>query len=149
MIFAKMIRRYSSILLGSMMALSSGMATDVVWKLPSGNHGQSTGVSMDRQFYIEVGRFSAGFMPTASNFGEWSSSWMPLARQRYAPGEESVNEGRVLEEFPEGDPAYAWAFNVDEPTREWALLSDSSWTWPSSTGGNSFFGTSRKPQLRC
>ncbi len=42
MIFAKMISRNSSILLGSMMALSSGMATDVVWKLPSGNHGHGS-----------------------------------------------------------------------------------------------------------
>ena len=63
---------------------------------------------MDRQFYFELGRFSSGFSPTASNFGEWSSSWTLLDRRRYAPGDESVIEGRVLEEFPEVDPAYAW-----------------------------------------
>ena len=134
MIFARWKGVFSNIVLVVAVPLSFGQATEVVWTLSAGGHVQSTGESMDDRFYFELGGFADGFSPTASNFSAWSSMWTPFARKRFSPGGDMVIQGEVLEEFSEGAPGYVWAFNVDEPTREWALLSDMSWTWPESMG---------------
>lgn len=116
----------------------------------------STGLSLDDRFTFELGAFDAGFTPDATNYGDWSSRWHafgqatfePLFGNGWEPGlqyftkDTTVLGGQLSSESPPlasyaftaGTQAFLWVYDskLVAPTSEWALVSGSTWNFPTS-----------------
>ncbi|HEX2100717.1 MAG TPA: PEP-CTERM sorting domain-containing protein [Candidatus Synoicihabitans sp.] len=89
--------------------------------------GTPWSVSLD----LELGAFTGGFVPTASNMSEWASYWTAGPLGFYDPsGPEwgaqfTLNDNALL---PVGSPLYLMAWgNLIGPATEVALFSDAAW----------------------
>ncbi len=133
--------RWPSLLLASALFLHDGVAGTVMWELPVGDHRTSLGAALDGHFLFEIGSFEVGFEPTVTNRGSWADAWTPVSREVYQINMPTGGIARLHTETAAlaGRRAYVWGFNVDQPTREWILLTEETWTWPaeeSSDGVN-------------
>ena len=79
---------------------------------------------------LQLGMFSAGFTPTASNLGNWQSNWLTDSVGYYdsqAPewsSSLSLNDNSV---FAVGQQLSLWLFDSTSPSGEWALFTDPAW----------------------
>ncbi|MGY8686933.1 MAG: hypothetical protein ACKVHP_04245, partial [Verrucomicrobiales bacterium] len=96
----------------------------------------SDGAALDRNFLFELGAFTPAFVPTAANIPTWSTQWTPISRRCYVPGI-ATSDTVTIEENSEAivttNQAYLWGFNIDQPTREWVLLTEFAWVWPNAS----------------
>ena len=122
---------------------------------------QSDGVSaVDGTFQFQLGIFTdpGSFTPTSANTSQWVAHWEPFDEANttnagFNAGTRIVNRSNTLNEngttpvspfdaaaynFFDQKP-YVWAFNNKQgnSSSEWALYSDSSWAFPSSSPATS------------
>lgn len=104
----------------------------------------SEGNMLDATFVFELGTFSPGFVPDASNLDQWSANWLifdaAIAGSGWSPANQEVT-GTVEHTatsgstspfatpgatFDQGAPAYLWVYNSKDlnTNPEWALLLD-------------------------
>lgn len=96
--------------------------------------------AMDASFTFELGAFDPGFTPTAENRNQWVSRWHSAASAgyhetfRFFTG--SVLVDGSIPAFSPSNRAYIWGFNARDAgqTVEWVLITNPTWTWPSSSG---------------
>jgi hypothetical protein len=115
----------------------------------------STGAPLTNSFHFEIGIFTDGFVPTASNFTDWAANWsifdaatlntdeIPgLGPANFFTSTARVNQNLTSNSpltspgstFPQNTQAYLWAFNSKTVsfTSEWALVTDLSTTLPNA-----------------
>ena len=92
----------------------------------------SAGNTLDNTFVFELGAFSGGFEPTASNVDSWFDHWQVFDRAFYnsphlSPGALSF----------EGLSAFLWVRKGDEPVEgsEWLLTRADAWVFPTAVPG--------------
>lgn len=94
----------------------------------------STGAAMDEQIVFELGVFSSGFVPSASNTASWAANWQRASLAfynsdlKYFTGVFSVTSNAAP--FAAGTKGYIWGHDGNCTNGEWILLSAPSWTWP-------------------
>lgn len=114
---------------------------------------QSDGTSLlDSNFHFELGTFdtSGGWAPSLANAADWLSRWKRLDSASYNSatgfftGTVTLNSTGIIDGDPnpagplslwQGQAAYIWIQNSTDPLpgSEWALLSNSNWTFPNAS----------------
>lgn len=132
-----------------------GAAVTIVWDGEVGATAlQSDGVSgWTSQYVIDLGVFTSGFVPTASNLGDWGANWLSLGTASYnpAPGGDvtsaNFSGSVVLEDnsvFGAGEQVYMWVREglAISDYGEWLLVTDDGassgddWLIPDTTGSD-------------
>ncbi|MCB1095530.1 MAG: hypothetical protein KDN22_08105 [Verrucomicrobiae bacterium] len=132
-------------------------ADSISWgtKLAGETFYQSDGSVFDNTFQFQLGVFEeispgSPFIPTEGNISLWNSHWRVFNEATETNGAYNVGANAVLLTEPldsSGTSAlggsfvffdeqpYVWAFNnkVGDATSEWALYTDASWVFPSSS----------------
>lgn len=86
---------------------------------------------------FEVGYFSGGFDPAASDFSEWATNWNSFTSQDWVVSPPFL-AGKIDTQFGLNDPTFqgnqgfVWGFNQkdDLGSAEWVLVTNGSWTFP-------------------
>lgn len=85
----------------------------------------------DASFTFEVGAFSSGFVPTATNTGDWAANWVALGSAPYNTTFSWFTGSALLNSnappFVAGGRAYMWGRNAGD---EWILMANPAWEWP-------------------
>jgi len=64
----------------------SGSARTISWRSGIGDDLLNrSGLSLDDSFTFELGAFGAGFTPSATNYGDWSSRWHAFGQATFEP----------------------------------------------------------------
>lgn len=125
----------------------------------------SAGNTLDNTFVFELGAFSGGFEPTASNVDSWFDHWQVFDRAFYNGVEQPVDDGihgyitnwssdtdslRMLDDGTSNSPhlspgalsfeglsAFLWVRKGDEPVEgsEWLLTRADAWVFPTAVPG--------------
>ncbi len=102
--------------------------------LPNRTNSRSDGSSMDASFSFQLGVFSDGFVPTASNLNQWATHWTSVKSAEYSTDYKSFNETFIVEPNPEsftvGAKVYVWGRSTSATGDQWMLFRHTSWTWP-------------------
>ena len=92
------------------------------------------GANMGASFSFQLGVFSKGFVPTASNLNEWSTYWTSAGSAAYSTVYKSFTGIFVVTSnaapFTVGAKAYVWGRSTSATGDQWMLFRDTSWTWP-------------------
>jgi hypothetical protein len=98
-------------------------------------HLQSNSAPLGSDTFVEMGAFSPGFVPTAANRNVWLANWTRLHRVNYHAGLGTFSGVANLESnvspFTTSNRIWLWVYNRDG---DWCLYSNSSWTWPNTSG---------------
>jgi hypothetical protein len=138
-------------------ATQEAPADSISWgtKLSGETFYRSDGSALDNSFQFQLGVFeevSPGtpFVPTEGNISLWNSQWRVFNEATEANGSYNVGAKAVLLTetldssgtsalggsfvFFDEQP-YVWAFNnkVGDATSEWALYTDASWVFPTTS----------------
>jgi hypothetical protein len=112
-------------------------AETIAWFSDAGKANlDGAGVAMDGAFHFELGVFSSGFEPTASNVGQWAAHWVVADSETYNPAPASCRFSGQFVVSTNNAPftvgAKAWIFGYrNTPTgSETLLFRGSGWTWP-------------------
>lgn len=107
----------------------------VSWFSASGKTNlDSSGVQMTSGFQFQLGVFSGGFTPTAANFEQWPSHWVPAATSNYDAvnkqfgGQFSVTNNNSP--FLVGASAWIYGFRITPTGTDRLLFRKLTWTWP-------------------
>lgn len=116
---------------------------------------QSDGVTpLTSAFDFEIGTWAEGFVPSDSNYVDWSANWEPIATTSYnATNMFFAGETQFLDEntslpdiqfngntYIAGDQVYLWGYNTKTvaPGSEWTLVTNGvDWTVPSASPSQS------------
>jgi hypothetical protein len=104
----------------------------------------SDGSPMDATYQFQLGVFSGGFVPTASNACDWATYWTPADSSGYNPASNAKSYGSDLvvlgnaAPFTVGAKAYVWGRSAGTGHDEWILFRSSDWTWPAPNPMNPF-----------
>lgn len=89
---------------------------------------------MDGAFQFQIGVFSGGFIPTASNMSQWAIHWVSAQTASYSPTnksfDSSYNFAVNAAPFSIGAKGYVWGRSTGVTADEWILFRESDWTWP-------------------
>ena len=110
-------------------------AETIAWFSDAGKTNlDGAGVPMDGAFHFELGVFSSGFVPTASNVGQWAAHWVVADSETYNVANKRFSGQFVVthNNSPFTVGAKAWIFGYrNTPTgSETLLFRGSGWTWP-------------------
>ena len=98
---------------------------------------------MDASFQFQVGVFSGGFIPTASNASEWESRWVPAQTAGYSPVTQAFDSSFTVTANPApftvGARAYIWGRSQAATQDEWILFRRHDWNWPAPNEMNPLF----------
>jgi hypothetical protein len=106
---------------------------------PAGGHLKANGQPLGAGTFVEVGAFNVGFDPTPANRASWKTNWNAIQRvvydvpTQYFDG--TVNLTNNNPPFTTSNKVWIWIFDL---SGNWALFSNTSWTWPSTAGGGGF-----------
>ncbi len=124
----------NSVLLGSGLAVSGVQAKTINWYCPQKSNLTSTGQNMDSGFQFQLGVFTGGFIPSASNMTDWLSHWAPAQVASYNSATKAFDTNFTVltntTPFTVGAKAYIWGRRIGATGDEWILFSKSDWTWP-------------------
>ena len=102
----------------------------------------SVGSNMGASFAFQLGVFSGGFVPTASNLNQWAANWVSAGSAPYSSDSKSFDGLFTVTSnalpFTVGAKAYVWGRSIGATGDEWILFRHNSWTWPVPNAGNSF-----------
>jgi hypothetical protein len=105
------------------------------------NH-MSSGTVMDSGFQFQLGVFTGGFIPTATNIGQWSAFWVSAQSASYSETSKSYNSNHTFTgnaaPFTAGAKAYVWGRRIGTASDEWILFRKSDWNWPLATTPEGF-----------
>lgn len=91
-------------------------------------------VAMDGAFHFELGVFSSGFEPTASNAGQWAAHWVVADSAIYNPGSQRFSGQFAVTNntspFTVGAKAWIFGYRNTPTASETLLFRSSDWTWP-------------------
>ncbi|MBJ7259396.1 MAG: hypothetical protein JHD33_07635 [Chthoniobacterales bacterium] len=94
----------------------------------------SDGLPLDENTSFELGVFSNGFAPSATNTDKWSANWVPAQRAKFSRAHNWFTAvcqvTNTNAPFTVGTPVYVWGFNGSEAQGQWILYRSTSWTWP-------------------
>ena len=96
----------------------------------------SNGQPLNEDTVFEVGVFTNGFVPSATNTSQWSANWVPAQRTKFTTKHNwftSVFDvTNNAAPFTAGAPAYVWGFSGSEAAGQWLLFRATHWTWPTA-----------------
>jgi hypothetical protein len=96
----------------------------------------SNGQPLNEDTYFEVGVFTNGFVPSATNTSQWSANWVPAQRTKFTTKHNwftsIFNVTNNAAPFTAGAPAYVWGFSGSEAAGQWLLFRATNWTWPTA-----------------
>jgi len=96
----------------------------------------SNGQPLNEDTYFEVGVFTNGFVPTATNTSQWSANWVPAQRTKFTTKHNWFTSifdvTNNAAPFTAGAPAYVWGFSGSEAQGQWLLFRATNWTWPAA-----------------
>lgn len=133
-------KRFFSFILGLLFASLfaqawAGTVTVNYFCTPGGGHRKANAQPLGADTLVEVGAFSPGFDPTSSNRASWKANWTALQRVVYNPQTQYFDGAANLTSnaapFTTSNRVWIWVFDL---SGNWALFSNTSWTWPSTVG---------------
>ncbi len=96
----------------------------------------STGQNMDASYQFQLGTFSGGFVPTASNMTHWANFWVSADSTSYDQDTKVFDATFLVTNnptpFTAGAKAYIWGRSVGPAKDEWILFRKSDWNWPAA-----------------
>lgn len=102
---------------------------------PGGGHRKANAQPLGADTFVEVGAFTVGFDPTPANRPLWKQNWHALQRVMYDPLTQyfdgSANLTNNNTPFTTTNKVWIWIFDL---SGNWALFSNTGWTWPSTVG---------------
>lgn len=100
----------------------------------AGGHNTSTGSPLNGDTLVELGTFTAGFIPSAANKAEWQSHWhrASLALYDSQNGWYSGTYTLTANTAPFTTDQKGWIW-VHNRAGEMTLYSRNTWTWPSAS----------------
>lgn len=127
------LRKY--FLIGVALVVGRAEAQSINWySTPLQASLTSTGQNMDETFQFQLGVFSGGFVPTASNTNQWSSYWVSADSTSYNPDSKAFDDTFSVTgnpaPFTTGAKAYVWGRSTGAAKDESILFRKSDWTWP-------------------
>ncbi len=110
----------------------------------------STGSPLDPGFTFQLGGFTSGFTPSASNVGDWGTNWRVFDEAEYSAETSSFSSSQVMLsdgssagyqdpevrfDFAERE-AFLWIRNSAEAVQgsEWLLVRADDWLFPAAGG---------------
>jgi hypothetical protein len=134
------VKRFGSYLIVLTLALLSSQAwagTQTVQYLctPAGGHLKANGQPLGAGTFVEVGAFNVGFDPTSANRASWKANWTALQRVTYNAQTQYFDGSADLTSnaapFTTTNKVWFWIFDL---SGNWALYSNTNWTWPNTVG---------------
>ncbi len=122
----------------AIVAVANRAEGDIIswYSTPNRTNVTSSGPAMDGSFTFQLGVFSEGFVPSASNISQWSTYWASADSVPYSSGSKCFegNPITVSNDGPYtiGAKAYIWGRSSGPAGDEWILIRHSSWTWPAA-----------------
>lgn len=126
------------VLMVSSWAVSTGLAGTITWSLPvGGSYTSSSGASLPDGYQFQLGVFTNGFVPLASNAADWKDNWTGLTVGEYNSTLSALSESYQVDDnpapFTKGVQLYCMGFKVTASgSSEVFLATDSSWEMPDS-----------------
>lgn len=122
------------LLIGVPLVVGSANAETINWYSPQKSNLTSSGQNMDAAFQFQLGVFTGGFIPTASNITRWPAYWVSAQASSYNAVSRAFESnftvtGNVAP-FSIGAKAYVWGRGIGSTKDEWILFRKSDWTWP-------------------
>lgn len=113
--------------------------TTINFTSPIGEIGKtSTGSDLDASFTFAIGSFG-NFTPDSSNVADWASNFTVLGSVNWTEGlfSQYSGTGNLLNNnapFTTSNQGFIWGYNtqVIGASTEWILLTNASWTFPTS-----------------
>lgn len=91
---------------------------------------------MDGFFQFQLGAFSAGFVPTASNAAEWADHWVSASTAAYHEANDLFQGQFTLTAntapFVVNGSAWIWGFRDGGSGSDWILFRSPGWRWPAA-----------------
>lgn len=119
----------------------SARAETITWFCdPASANFDAAGNPMDGFFQFQLGAFTTGFVPTASNAAEWADHWVPASTADYHDANH-LFQGRVTltsnaAPFGVNGNAWIWGFRNSGSGSDWILCRNPSWRWPAANSLN-------------
>lgn len=115
----------------------ASMAATIEWNVRANSINlDSSGARMSSGFIFQLGVFSAGFQPTASNIADWDEHWHAADTAVYNPSSRAFGSSfKVASNIaPFNTGAQGWIMGTKEtPTgTEKILFRRTNWTWPTA-----------------
>ncbi len=91
---------------------------------------------MDGFFQFQLGAFTAGFEPAATNAAQWAAHWTPASTAAYHEGNHLFQGQFTLTgnaaPFTVNGNAWVWGFRNGESGSDWILFRHPGWRWPAA-----------------
>jgi hypothetical protein len=103
---------------------------------PVSSNLDATGQPMDGFFQFQLGAFTAGFEPTATNAAQWAANWTPAATADYHEGNRLFQGQFTLTSnaapFTVNGKGWLWGFRNSGSGSDWILFRHPAWRWPAA-----------------
>jgi len=128
--------RFKSLLMANCVFMQMCVVAGTIeWNVPvHGTNLDSSGARMGSGFVFQLGVFSSGFHPTASNIADWDARWHVADTAAYNPKSKAFGSSIKLADntapFTAGAPGWIMGTKVTPGGTEKILFRRAKWSWP-------------------
>jgi hypothetical protein len=128
---------FQSLLLSLGLLAIPARAETITWFCdPASANFDAAGTPMDGFFQFQLGAFTPGFVPTASNAAEWAGHWVSASTAAYHEGNDLFQGQFTLTgnaaPFVVNGNAWIWGFRNGGSGSDWILFRSPAWRWPAA-----------------